>query len=85
MLSVGLIGTWVYHLYDKTQYSSKRKEIYIKDSIAVAQAVQDSLHKIYSSTIKDLDAKLVSSENSITTVRSELNDKLAEINRLRTE
>lgn len=45
MLSVGLVGTWVYHLYDKTQYTTNRKEIFIKDSIAVAEAVQDSLQK----------------------------------------
>ena len=36
MLSAGLTGTWVYHLYDKTQYSKRRTEVYIKDSVAVA-------------------------------------------------
>jgi hypothetical protein len=47
LLSVVLLGTWFYHLYDKTKYSNQRKEIYIKDSIDVAEGVHDSLHKIY--------------------------------------
>lgn len=85
MLSVGLIGTWVYHLYDKTQYSQRRTEIYIKDSIAVAQGVQDSLQKIYSKTITNLDAELDSAKNTTGLLQGELGNKLAEINRLRTE
>lgn len=85
MLSVGLVGTWVYHLYDKTQYANKRTEIYIKDSTAVAQEVQDSLHKIYSSTINDLDARLDSTRSNAGLLEGELHNKLTEINRLRTE
>jgi hypothetical protein len=85
MLSAGLVGTWVYHLYDKTQYTSKRKEIFVKDSIAVAQGVQDSLHKIYSLTIDNLDAQLDSTKNTTGLLKGELNTKLAEIYRLRTE
>jgi chromosome segregation ATPase len=85
MLSVGLIGTWVYHLYDKTQYSQRRTEVYIKDSIAVAQGVQDSLQKIYSQTINNLGAELDSAKNTTGFLQGELGNKLTEINRLRTE
>ncbi|MDZ4792662.1 MAG: hypothetical protein SGI83_00130 [Bacteroidota bacterium] len=85
MLSVGLVATWVYHLYDKTQYSKRRTEIYIKDSIAVAQGVQDSLQKIYSHTINSLDAELDSTKNTTGLLQGELSTKLADINRLRTE
>lgn len=85
MLSVGLTGTWVYHLYDKTIYTKTRREVFIKDSSAVAQGVQDSLHKIYSRTIDDLDAQLDSSRSSTGLLKGELNNKLAEIYRLRTE
>ena len=85
MLSVGLVGTWVYHLYDKTQYSQRRTEVYIKDSIAVAQAVQDSLQRIYSHTINNLGAELDSTKSTTGLLQGELNTKLAEINRLRTE
>ncbi|MEQ1678128.1 MAG: hypothetical protein ABL876_15580, partial [Chitinophagaceae bacterium] len=85
MLSVGLVGTWVYHLYDKTQYSKRRTEIFIKDSIAVAQGVQDSLQKIYSQTINNLDAELDSAKSTTGVLQGELGAKLAEINRLRAE
>ena len=85
MLSVGLVGTWVYHLADKSRYSKQRKEIYIKDSIAVAQGVQDSLHKIYSLTIRDLGVQLDSSKNTEGMLQQELNAKLSEIYRLRGE
>ena len=85
MLSVGLVGTWIYHLYDKTQYSQRKNEVYIKDSIAVAQGVQDSLQKIYSSTINTLDAQLDSTKNTAGVLQGELSTKLAEINRLRAE
>lgn len=85
MLSIGLVGTWVYHLYDKTQYSQRRTEVYIKDSIAVAQGVQDSLQKIYSNTINDLDARLDSTKSTAGMLQGELSTKLQEINRLRSE
>lgn len=85
MLSVGLVGTWVYHLYDKTQYTRRRNEIYIKDSTAVAQGVQDSLQKIYSQTINSLDAELDSVRNTTGFLQGELGVKLAEINRLKAE
>lgn len=85
MLSVGLVVTWIYHLYDKTQYTKKRNEIYIKDSIAVAQGVRDSLYKIYSNTINTLDAELDSTKSTAGLLKGELGTKLAEIKRLRSE
>lgn len=85
MLSVGLTVTWAYHLYDKTQYSKRRTEVYIKDSIAVAQGVQDSLQKIYSLTINNLDAQLDSTKSTTGMLQGELGAKLNEINRLRNE
>lgn len=85
MLSVGLVGTWVYHLYDKTSYSNKRKEIYIKDSTAVAQGVQDSLDKLYSQKIFSLGNELDSVRSNSGQLEGQLNNKLAEINRLRSE
>ncbi len=85
MLSVGLVGTWTYHLYDKTRYSRQRNEIFVKDSIAVAQDVQDSLQKIYSLTINNLDARLDSTKNTAGQLKSQLDIKLAEIYKLRSE
>jgi len=85
MLSVGLVGTWIYHLYDKTQYASQRKEIYIKDSTAVAEAVQDSLQQLYARSMQHLDRQLDSTRTGADSLRFTLETKLAEINRLRTE
>ncbi|HOZ70115.1 MAG TPA: hypothetical protein PLU11_05390 [Chitinophagaceae bacterium] len=85
MLSVGLVGTWIYHLYDKTQYASQRKEIFIKDSIAVAEAVQDSLQQLYARSMQTLDRKLDSTQFGADSLRFTLETKLVEINRLRNE
>ena len=85
MLSVGLVGTWTYHLYDKTRYSKQRNEIFIKDSLAVAQDVQDSLQKIYSLTINNLGARLDSTKTTAGELKSQLDAKLAEIYKLRSE
>lgn len=85
MLSVGLVGTWIYHLYDKTQYASQRKEIFIKDSIAVAEAVQDSLQQLYNRSLQKLDYKLDSTKFDADSLRFTLSTKLQEINRLRNE
>ncbi len=80
-----MVGTWVYHLYDKTQYSRQKKEVYIKDSTAVAQDVQDSLQKMYSLTIHDLGARLDSGKNTEGKLKNELSTKLAEIYKLRSD
>ncbi len=85
LLSIGLVSTWVYHLYDKTIYSQRRTEIYIKDSAAVADAIKDSLNKIYTSTINDLDNRLSESRFNADTLRSRLNNKLDEIDILKAE
>lgn len=85
MLSVGLVGTWVYHLYDKSVYTSRKTEIFIKDSAAVAQGIQDSLQRIYSLTINNLGTQLDSTKNTAGQLKGELNTKLSEIYRLRSE
>lgn len=85
LLSAGLIGTWIYHLYDKTIYSNRKTEVFIKDSTAVAQGIQDSLHRIYSLTINSLGTQLDSTNNTAGQLKGELNSKLVEIYRLRTE
>lgn len=85
LLSTGLVATWVYHLYDKTVYSQRRTEVYIKDSAAVADGIRDSLYRIYSATITDLDTKLDSSVNSSDSLESELTVKAGQIKNLQKE
>ncbi|HYM94968.1 MAG TPA: hypothetical protein VET23_12560 [Chitinophagaceae bacterium] len=85
LLSAGLIGTWVYHLYDKNSYTRHPKEIFLKDSAAIADGVRDSLVKIYSQTINNLDSRLDSSISSSDSTRSQLGTKLTEIYKLKNE
>jgi len=85
LLSAGLISTWVYHLYDKTIYSNRRTEVYIKDSTAVADAIRDSLQKIYSLTITNLDVRLDSTKINADSLKGQLDTKLDEIYKLRND
>ena len=57
LLAGGLVVTWVYHLYDKNQYSNNVKEVFVKDSSAVAKAVSDSLRGFFIQTLEQLDPK----------------------------
>ena len=85
LLSVGLVGTWIYHLYDKTVYSQRIKEIYIKDSAAVAEGITDSLQRIYTIALNDLDSQLDSTKSNSDSLRGQLDNRLLEINKLRNE
>ena len=66
-------------------YSHRRTEVYIKDSAAVADAIKDSLNKIYSAAINDLDNRLNYSRVNADSLQNTLDNKLNEINRLKSE
>jgi len=85
LLSVGLVSTWIYHIYDKTVYSQRKTEIYEKDPLSVANAVKDSLDKLYSAAIRELDTRLDSSRSNAASLQSRLDNKLQEINKLKLE
>ncbi|HMG67181.1 MAG TPA: hypothetical protein VK588_05820 [Chitinophagaceae bacterium] len=55
LVSIGLIGTWVYHLYDKSQYSNHQFEVLVKDTLATREAVKDSLQKLFNEKTVELD------------------------------
>lgn len=85
LLSAGLVITWIYHLYDKSQYSGKTKEVFIKDSIAVAEAVTDSLRNYYSRSLNKLGEEKFEIDSANSVLKGELGLRVAEINRLRQE
>ena len=92
LLSVGLVGTWVYHLYDKTQYSQRQMVMPAADSTAMADAIRDSLSVMYKSTISNLDSSLSTASDSLANTRTmadslrvRLQGKINEINRLKAE
>jgi hypothetical protein len=85
LLSVGLVATWVYHLYDKTKYTAAKTTTETKDPSSSIQTLQDSLQKVYASAVNDLGAQLDSAKNTAGLLQGELIAKLDEINRLKTE
>lgn len=92
LLSVGLVATWTYHLYDKTQYSQRRTEVLVKDSAAVADAIRDSLTRIFSHTIKKLDQELSVSNSDLSSAQLKADSlqrtlavRMKDIGRLREE
>jgi hypothetical protein len=86
LLCIGLVITWVYHLYDKSQYSNNTTEVLVKDSSAVAKAVSDSLRIFFIQTLDQLDPE----KNQIDPSTGKLSDsgwmqKFTAINQLRTD
>jgi myosin heavy subunit len=55
LVSVGLMGTWVYHLYDKSRYSNHLAQVLVKDTVATREAVRDSLQKLFTEKTQELD------------------------------
>ena len=51
LVSVGLMGTWIYHLYDKSRYSTHLAQVLVKDTMATQEAVRDSLQKYFQRNI----------------------------------
>jgi len=85
LLSVGLIVTWIYHIYDKSRYSNLTREVFVKDSIAVAEAVSDSLRKYYTHSLEQLGIEKLQIDSSNNLLKGELGQRINEINKLRTE
>lgn len=55
LVSVGLMGTWVYHLYDKSRYSNHLSQVLVKDTMATQEAIRDSLQKLFTEKTIELD------------------------------
>ncbi len=85
LLSIGLIVTWVYHIYDKSQYASTKREVFVKDSIAVAEAVSDSLRKFYTRSLDQLGMEKIEIDSTNNLLKGELGQRINDINKLRLE
>ena len=84
-LAAGLVITWVYHIYDKSQYSNHTREVFIKDSIAVAEAVSDSLRIYYTRALDQLGDEKLEIDSTNSSLKGELGQRVTEINKLRDE
>lgn len=80
-VSLCLVGTWIYHIYDKNNYLSNPPVILVKDSAAIQKAINDSLRSIYSKQLSIIDSNS-RKDDSLTTT---LSDKLNENDSLRNE
>ena len=85
LLAAGLVITWVYHIYDKSQYSNQTREVFVKDSNAVAEAVSDSLRIYYTRTLDQLGDEKFEIDSTNSSLKGELGQKITEINKLRSE
>ena len=83
VVSLCLVGTWVYHLYDKNQYSNQPSTVSVKDSIAAQQSTNDSLRIAYNTVLSQIDssrnvvdtstaATIPSATNEIDSLRNEI-------------
>lgn len=85
LLAAGLVITWIYHIYDKSQYSNHTREVFVKDSIAVAEAVSDSLRMYYTRTLDQLGVEKLEIDSTNNSLKGELGQRITEINKLRSE
>jgi len=79
LVSVGLMGTWIYHLYDKSRYSNHLAQVLVKDTIATQEAVRDSLQKLFTEKTQQLDTTKLLTDS----LRGSLDSTMAKIFALR--
>ena len=85
LLSVGLVGTWIYHLYDKTIYSKTIAEVSSKDDEMIQSKLKDSLKLRYVIAINNIDTAAYSANIPADSMghNTRLDQKFAEIKQLR--
>jgi predicted nucleic acid-binding Zn-ribbon protein len=55
LVCIALLVTWVYHLYDKSQYSHHQFEVLVKDTLATQETIKDSLQRLFNQKTVELD------------------------------
>lgn len=84
LLSVGLVVTWIYHFYDKTNYSQPRT-VYIKDTTAAATGLRDSSAGMQYDPIVSKNISRDLSPNNSDSLKGLLEMRLREIKKLKTD
>jgi len=85
LVSFVLIWTWGYNFYARKEAARTTIITVPVDSAAIAGRVKDSLQKLYTATLNELDIQLDSTLSHSDSLKNELDVKLAEFYRLRTE
>ncbi|TWI80653.1 hypothetical protein IQ13_3332 [Lacibacter cauensis] len=82
IVSLCLVATWGYHLYDKNRYAADMKAVVpVKDSLLLQSRINDSLRSAYNTLLQQMD----SSRNAVQTDTSTTVVGASEIDSLRTE
>jgi regulator of replication initiation timing len=85
VVSFILIWTWGYSYYSNNAGVKANTVQPVPDSATIANKVRDSLQKVYTETLQDLDLQLNSTLTHSDSLQNELEVKLAEFHRLRNE
>ncbi|MBI1342643.1 MAG: hypothetical protein GC171_06910 [Terrimonas sp.] len=82
LLSAGLIGTWIYHLYDKSNYASvnPNRIVIAADTLAIISRVRDSLENLLAGSSF---TAVNNTGGDVDSLKGELSVKLKEINSLK--
>ena len=83
VVSFVLIWTWGYNYYKNGEVKPVTQ--LVSDTAAIVNKVSDSLQKEYAATLKNLDLQLDSTLNNADSLSNQLNAKLAEFYKLRSE
>lgn len=85
-LSLVLLSIWGYHFYFSRQREKEKKDSLINivsTGNEKTNAIRDSLQKVYATTIIKLDNRIDSTKNTADSVIGNVDDNLAEINKLK--
>jgi hypothetical protein len=83
IVSLCLVGTWVYHLYDKNKYANDNVLIPVKDSLAEQTKVNDSLRVAYNGLLQQIDSSR--STTTVDTAAVTIDSSINAIDSLRNE
>lgn len=81
LVSILLIGTWIFHIYDKSKYANITAVLPTADTVVSNKRFNDSLHTLYLSTVVQLEDERFGKDS----VTNQLQQKITEIDTLRYE
>ena len=85
VVSFTLLWTWGYRIYIKSPSDTIKTELVRKDPATANTGTRDSLQKVYSATISNLDTHIDSAWSNADSIKNRLDLRLGEFYRLRTE
>ncbi|MBX9782433.1 MAG: hypothetical protein K2X48_03975 [Chitinophagaceae bacterium] len=81
LVSLCLIGTWVFHIYDKSKYAALQPSVPAADTLQAKKKLNDSIQQLYMSTVIQLEGTKLGNDS----LNRELQQKISEIDTLRFE